>query len=126
MVCLLTLPVWVSHIILCSNVETGIGCFASSIPSLRHFWHTNADGSTDPHSKRHVSSSKLVTGNSTRARGGNSYRNPTDVGFSLSSVHHSRKEEWEILQDGASDEGILMESKGVHVERTYRVESEQV
>lgn len=121
--------VWVCHIILCSNVETGIGCFASSLPSLRHFLPGAHDGSTDPHSKRHVSSSKLITGNSTRARGGGSYRNPTDVGFSLSSVHHGRKEDnWERLQDAISEEGIDQGhgAKGIYAERTYQVDVEHV
>jgi hypothetical protein len=110
---------------LCSNVETGIGCFASSIPSLRHYFHANADGSTDPHSKRHVTSSKLITGNSSRSRGGLDSKN---IGFSLTSVSHARKQDdWERLQDGHSEEGILpTDTRGIYAERSYRVESERV
>ncbi|KAF2994474.1 hypothetical protein E8E13_000630 [Curvularia kusanoi] len=119
------LPYWVSIIMLCSNVETGIGCFASSIPSLRHYFVANADGTTDPQSKRHISSSKLITGNSTRTRGG---RDTSNIGFSLTSVGHAGKgDTWERLQDGHSEEGILpLEGKGIYAERSYHVESERV
>lgn len=109
---------------LCSNVETGIGCFASSIPSLRHYFHANADGSTNPHSKQHITSSKL-TGNSSRSRNGHDNKN---IGFSLTSVSHARKQDdWGRLQDGHSEEGILpTESRRIYAERSYRVESERV
>jgi hypothetical protein len=30
---------------LCSNIETGIGCICSSVPSLRHFLQRDASGS---------------------------------------------------------------------------------
>ncbi|KAJ4311533.1 hypothetical protein N0V94_007905 [Neodidymelliopsis sp. IMI 364377] len=123
------LPFWVSYIILCSNIETGIGCFASSIPSLRHFFQRERDGSSGPSSKGHLSvGSKLITGgtNSRRPRGGNGFRNPTDIGFSLSTVHQGRAEDtWERLQDGASDksdEPINM--KGIYAKRSYAVDVE--
>ncbi|KAF9697967.1 hypothetical protein EKO04_004225 [Ascochyta lentis] len=114
------LPFWVSHIILCSNVETGIGCFASSIPSLRHFFRKGSDGSTDPSSRRHISAgSKFMTP-------GSDFRNPTDIGFSLSAVHHGRAEDkWERLQDGASDKSDApINLKAIYAERSYAVDVE--
>jgi hypothetical protein len=123
------LTVWVSHIVLCSNVETGIGCFASSIPSLRHLFQREGDGSSDPNSKRYFpTGSKLITasGKSRRPRGCNSFRNPTDIGFSLSTVHHGRAEDnWERLQDAASDKSDApVNPKRIYAERSYTVDVE--
>ncbi|UPX20269.1 uncharacterized protein EKO05_0010508 [Ascochyta rabiei] len=123
------LPFWVSYIILCSNVETGIGCFASSIPSLRHVFRKESNGSSDPSSRRHISAgSKLMTpgASSRRPKICDSFRNPTDIGFSLSAVHHGRAEDtWERLQDGASDKSDTpINHKGIYAERTYAVDVE--
>lgn len=125
------LTVWVSHIILCSNVETGIGCFASSIPSLRHFFQGNNDDSSGPRSKRHASAgTNLITagGGTRRPKACNSFRNPTDIGFSLSTVHHGRAgDTWERLQDGASDKSDApINLKGIYAERSYAVDVESV
>lgn len=125
------LTVWVAHIVLCSNVETGIGCFASSIPSLRHYFQRERDGSSDPFSKPRVSTgSKLVTtdGNSRRPRRCNSFRNPTDIGFSLATIHHGHAEDtWERLQDGASDKSdapINPNDWRIYAEKSYTVDVE--
>jgi hypothetical protein len=88
-----------------------------------------ADNSTDPHSKRHVSSSKLITGNSTHTRAEKSYRNPADIGFSLSSVHHGRKDDtWERLQDAVSEDQAegRFAKRGIYAERSYQVDVEHV
>ncbi|KAJ4379594.1 hypothetical protein N0V86_004775 [Didymella sp. IMI 355093] len=114
------LPFWVAHIVLCSNVETGIGCFASSIPALRHFFTNGRDGSTGPTTKGHVST---VTGglSSRRTKG----RDPTDLGFSLATVGGRDKDAWERINDGASDKSTApMNDKRIYAERTYTVDVE--
>jgi hypothetical protein len=118
--------VWVAHIVLCSNVETGIGCFASSLPALRHFFQPDRDRSTDPNSKHHVRTTITAGGSSRRPRGGDSYHNPTDIGFSLSAVHHGRDQDaWEQIHDGASDKSTApMNDKRIYSERTYTVDVE--
>jgi hypothetical protein len=118
--------VWVAHIILCSNVETGIGCFASSIPSLRRYFHAGGEGSSDPNSKRTTATKLVTVGGSRRPRVRESFRNPTDIGFSLSTVHHGRTEDsWERLQDGSSDKSVTpIDPKGIYAERSYAVDIE--
>jgi hypothetical protein len=120
------LIVWVAHIILCSNVETGIGCFASSIPSLRRVFHPGGDSSSDPSSKRTAGTKLVTVGGSRRPKVRDSFRNPTDIGFSLSTVHHGRAEDsWERLQDGSSDKSEApIDPKGIYAERSYAVDIE--
>lgn len=51
------------------------------------------------------------------------------MGFSLSSVHHGRKEDnWERLQDAVSEEGIEggYAKGGIYAERSYQVDVEHV
>lgn len=96
------LQFWVAHTMLCSNIETGVACIASSVPSLRKFRQEHGGSSSDP-SKRTAPqrSSKFFTVGSQPRRG------LADGGFSLNSVHHGRSEEdWEILHDGASDQSL--------------------
>lgn len=116
------LPFWVAHIVLCSNVETGIGCFAASIPSLRFFFQSGRDGSSDPNSKRHAST--VITGGPSSRR--TKDRDPSDIGFSLSTVGQGRdKDAWQQINDGASDKSTApMNDKRIYAERTYTVDVE--
>jgi hypothetical protein len=115
------LPFWVAHIVLCSNVETGIGCFASSIPAIRHFFTTGRDGSSDPTSKRGVSTAITGGVSSRRTKG----RDPHDTGFSLATVGGRDKDAWERINDGASDKSTApMNDKRIYAERTYTVDVE--
>ncbi|KNG49627.1 integral membrane protein [Stemphylium lycopersici] len=120
------LPFWVAHIVLCSNVETGIGCFASSLPALRHFFSHKGDGSSDPNSKRYMTTTITAGGRSRQQKGRDSYRSPTEIGFSLTAVHHGRdKDSWEQIHDGASDKSTApMNDKRIYADRTYTVDSE--
>jgi hypothetical protein len=92
--------VWVAHIILCSNVETGIGCIASSMPSFRHFIRrdtsNNGYASSGPSNRNTPNPSKNFFTIGSRRRDNISDR------FSLGTVRHER-EDWEQLHDGASD-----------------------
>lgn len=112
---------------LCSNIETGIGCIASSVPSLRHFFKRNNDGSSGPSNKRSGTGTQLVTvgGSRQQRRLRDSFRNPTDLGFSLSTVHHGRAEDsWERL-DGDSDKSEApIDPKRIYAERSYAVDIE--
>lgn len=122
-------PVWVAHTMLCSNIETGIGCIASSVPSLRRFI-ARTRGTSE---KTNPSGSGTKTGLFTigskplEPRSRDRFRNPTDVGFSLATVHGRGDETWERLQDGDSDKGDLLPSDqkgGIHAQYTYQVDIE--
>ncbi|TDZ16400.1 Satratoxin biosynthesis SC1 cluster protein 4 [Colletotrichum orbiculare MAFF 240422] len=124
------LQFWVAHTVLCSNVETGIGCIASSVPSLRRFI-ARTRGTTDNStpSKSNNTKTGLFTFGSKPidARSRDRFRNPTDVGFSLATVHGRGDESWERLQDGDSDRGDLLASDhkgGIHAQYTYQVDIE--
>ncbi|KAH6638159.1 hypothetical protein C7974DRAFT_432869 [Boeremia exigua] len=122
------LQFWVAHTMLCSNIETGIGCIASSVPSLRHFFRRGNDGSSGPsNNKRSGTGTQLVTvgGSRQQKRLRDSFRNPTDIGFSLSTVHHGRADDqWERL-DGDSDKSDApIDPKRIYAERSYAVDIE--
>lgn len=90
---------------LCSNIETGIGCICSSLPSLRHFLRRDASGSDSK-------------GFSQKA------------GTNTISAHRPRKmgrsdDDWEVLQDGSSDHSVApLASKGIQKEQTFEVDIE--
>ena len=112
---------------LCSNIETGIGCIASSVPSLRHFFRRNGDGSSGPSNKQSGTGTALVTVGGTRQqrRLRDSFRNPTDVRFSLSTVHYGRAEDhWERLGGDSDRSDALIDPKRIYAERSYAVDIE--
>ena len=116
---------------LCSNIETGIGCIASSVPSLRHFFRheysESGSGGPSNGNKKSANANFFTVGSEPRERRmGSGFRNPTDLGFSLASVHHGRAEEsWERLRDGESDHSDApIDPKGIHKEQTYAVNIE--
>lgn len=127
---------WVGHIALLSNIEIGIGCIASSIPTLRRLFARNNNNSQassrKPWDRRGPKS--LITFGSLPANHGrgsgsrNKFRNPTDTGFSLATVN--AQGDWERLRDGDSDknlstEGGVHESGGIRADYTYAVELSQ-
>ncbi|KAL7628345.1 hypothetical protein AAE478_002547 [Parahypoxylon ruwenzoriense] len=148
---------WVGHIALFSNIEIGIGCVASSVPTLRRLFlrHATPSSSTTDSHNNHNNWKKpwprsLVTfgslPNNARPRGRGSasrtrFRNPTDVGFSLTTVRAAAAvapgSEWELLgdRDGDSDKGagksvvaegsIHGDNNGIHTDYTYTVELSQ-
>ena len=95
------LPFWVSHTMLCSIIETGIGCICSSVPSLRHLLRSGgSEGSSGPSNKRSLplnSDNVFTVGSQPR-------KLQTDGGLGLSGLPRGRKEVWEELEDGASDQ----------------------
>lgn len=79
------LQFWVAHTMLCSNIETGIGCIASSVPSLRSLIRpSDSEGSSGP-SKRSV-------------------QRPSNFTFGSQPRRGVPEENWERLHDGASDQ----------------------
>ncbi|KAJ8111310.1 hypothetical protein OPT61_g6065 [Boeremia exigua] len=121
------LQFWVAHTMLCSNIETGIGCIASSVPSLRSLFRRSGEGSSGPSNKRSGTGTQLVTvgGSRQQRRLRDSFRNPTDVGFSMSTVHYGRADDnWERL-DGDSDKSDApIDPKKIYAERSYAVDIE--
>lgn len=100
-----------------SNIETGIGCITSSIPSLRKLIRGGGGSTND------ATGVSNKAGESTRDR----FRNPTDGGFSLTTVKGRPDDnKWERLRDG-DDENKLLASHsskgGIRAEYTYVVES---
>ncbi|KAH5251997.1 hypothetical protein HBI82_039470 [Parastagonospora nodorum] len=102
------LPFWVAHTMLCSNIETGIGCICSSLPSLRHF--LKRDGSSSD-SKGHSQKTRsgLQTISQQRVR----------------NIGRAKEDNWEELPDGSSDRSVaLLNSKGIHKAQTFEVDIE--
>ena len=111
--------VWVAHTILCSNVETGIGCIASSIPSLRHFFRrtcSHNDSSSGPSNKR--SAADLSKNFFTI---GSQLLNKVSAEIGLATMPNEcenwdrlhGREYWERLHDEASDKSdVPIEPRG--------------
>ncbi|KAI1506235.1 hypothetical protein F5X99DRAFT_127774 [Biscogniauxia marginata] len=92
---------WVGHIALFSNIEIGIGCIAGSVPTLRRLFLRNRslDENVQQQPNHFIPMSLLTYGgtpiNGRGAKSRSKFRHPTDVGFSLSTVH--TKGDWEQL-----------------------------
>ncbi|ROW14223.1 hypothetical protein VPNG_04225 [Cytospora leucostoma] len=144
------LKYYVGFIVLFSNIESGIGCVATSLPAIRKLYMRLAkkegteDKDTSDTPKSNGSKSKtLVTiggGGSPFASRGRLARG-VNRGVSLTTVQArgagdgDGDGDWEQLQDGDSDEIPLSPSKdgkgsrplrGIRAEYTYSVELEAV
>lgn len=123
--------VWVGHIVLCSHVETAIGCVASSIPTLRRMFNRSQEKDITGPSSAQGSKSLITFGSKPIRRLGSrardAFHNPTDTGSSVAAVHSQGR--WESLEDGNSDkEDVLNEEshpRGIRAEYTYSVELSQ-
>ena len=116
--------VWVAHTVLCSNIETGIGCIASSIPSIRHFLRHNHEGSSSGHNiKRSGGKNEFFTvGTDPRYKGGReANRNHTDIGISLYTIQGRADDNWQRLQDGDSNHsgGPAAGTKGIYADLAH-------
>jgi len=93
---------------ICSNIETGIGCICSSLPSLRHFLKRDAS-SSDSRGHSQKSRSGLQTISQQWVR----------------NISRPKENNWEELQDGSSDRSVaLLNSKGIHKAHTFEVDIE--
>ncbi|KAI0886610.1 uncharacterized protein GGS22DRAFT_199015 [Annulohypoxylon maeteangense] len=109
---------WLANLVLWSNIETAVGLIAGSVPILqklimRHFRKYNP--SPTPNSVG------LVTFGSApiKSRNRRVFSNPTDIGFSVTTVqtnHHPH--DWERLEDDSS-------SGRIRADFTYEVETSQ-
>lgn len=119
--------VWVGFIVLFSNVELGIGCIASSLPSIRHLFNQVTGRETSQKSTGYNSSGA----NGSAGARSRQFHNPTDAGQTHATVRVSGGD-WVRLHDGDSDKGTLLPGKGVQnkqsmggirMDYTYAVES---
>lgn len=142
------IPDYIGYIVLFSNIESGIGCVATSLPAIRKLYMRHAkkegtegnnsgdtpgtDGSKDRALVTIGGSGSPFASRGRLARGVNR-------GVSLTTVQArgagDGEGDWERLQDGYSDEIPLSPSKdgkgsrplrGIRAEYTYSVELEAV
>ncbi|KAI1372056.1 hypothetical protein F4677DRAFT_273603 [Hypoxylon crocopeplum] len=111
---------WVAYVTLWSHLESGIGLIAGSVPVLQKLIMSRVKKATShatptlPDIVTYGSVPPKVLAN--RAV----FRNPTDTGFSVASVHANRRSrDWERLEDDSSLQGI-------RADYTYEVELSQV
>jgi hypothetical protein len=94
---------------LCSNIETGIGCICSSLPSLRHFFRRDASSNDSKGlgSRPGLNTNKTISQQRVRKMG-------------------RSEEDWEELQDGDSDRSVaLLHTKtGIQKEQTFALDIE--
>ncbi|KAK8044083.1 hypothetical protein PG993_004107 [Apiospora rasikravindrae] len=128
--------------VLFSNVETGIGLFASSLPSIRRAYliliksegqnGSSGGGSGASDAKQHQGNTGIITigGSGSKpksSRSRNRFINPTDLG--QSEAHVDGGGEWERIGDDGSDKGILIpqdNGKRIRVDQSYAVEMHPV
>ncbi|KAM0131219.1 hypothetical protein ACHAPC_007870 [Botrytis cinerea] len=117
---------YTGFIVLLSNIETAIGCVASSIPTVGRFFMRNsavkkstsdADGPKDLVT---FGSAPISARNNTKGR---TFRNPTDTGTTFATVHAHGDGDWSRLHDGDSDHNPDLDNQnGIRTDYTYQVE----
>ncbi|KAK6821291.1 hypothetical protein PG990_013314 [Apiospora arundinis] len=132
------LPYHVGNIVLWSNVESAIGLVAGSLPSLRRLIlakvkkSSSAESNNMYHNGGANTPVGLVTFGGTPLTGGGgvgggrskkgTFRNPTDMGHSVATVHASGDGDWRRLRDSSSDKESM---QGIRADYTYEVELTQ-
>jgi hypothetical protein len=113
----------VSHIVLCSNVETGIGCIASSIPSLRHFTQRKDGSNTYEYSDKRSGRMGFFSVGNAALSTTRKHEGASDMGISLSTVRGRSDEQWQRIRDGDSDHSTKpMNTNKIYAVHTYTVE----
>lgn len=124
-----------------SNIETGIGCFASSLPSIRRLYYLvrKPEHSSEPSQPQNsdniitIGGSGMVKGKGKKAKLSTfgsvyTYTNTTVRGEP--EVHSEGGQgDWERLTDERSDKGFLVcepENKTIATDCTYAVELHSV
>lgn len=125
-------------IVLCSHVETGIGLVAPSLPHLRRLWMIHISG-TAQDTPQPPNTDDIVTigrfpRSKTRKFATDSFKNPTDVGISLTTIQANADgtKTWRSTQGvhhggGLDDDGKLLERReggGIETVHSYTVEYE--
>ncbi|KAK8043383.1 hypothetical protein PG993_005813 [Apiospora rasikravindrae] len=128
------LPYHVGNIVLWSNVESAIGLVAGSLPSLRRLIlakvKKSSAGESASNGYHHNSANTpvgLVTFGGTPLTGAggrkkSTFRNPTDLGHTVATVHAQGDGDWRRLRDSSSDKESL---HGIRADYTYEVELTQ-
>lgn len=139
------LDFWTGHIVLLSNLESAIGCIASSAPTFRKFGrrrghhsnklHSSQDGGPGQPRCHPPQKGSLITFGSLPVRNYSSskmFRNPTDQGVSFASVQAggggggtwNRLPDGTDTSDGSREDGDEEEAsfEGIRAEYTYEVE----
>ncbi|CAI6336111.1 unnamed protein product [Periconia digitata] len=117
------LQFWVSHIVLCSNIETGIGCIASSLPSLRHFTERDTSNTTHGYSNMRRGRMGFFSVGNRQGTTGKS-RNPVGTGISLSTIQAQSSDHWDRIRgDGDSDRSTkAINDHEIFTHKTYTIE----
>ncbi|KAM3074798.1 hypothetical protein ACMFMG_008212 [Clarireedia jacksonii] len=125
---------YTGFIVLLSNIETGIGCVASSLPALRRLIiGRNGTSQGSKPSSEHLNRPSLKTFGSAPMKSDKPrlFSNPTDQGMSFASVHAPNNGDWKRLRDidseiseGSSEEHIVGAGTGnaIGICHTYEVE----
>lgn len=120
------LSYWCGHMVLYSNIETGIGLFASALPALRRFYRLHFRSGGDPSSGRSDGSKsgghQLATFGGTNAgphkmaslsRRDRHNHDGISASTAATANHqgYGSKGDWERLTDEDSDKGILINAE---------------
>ncbi|KAK7985729.1 hypothetical protein PG996_005034 [Apiospora saccharicola] len=128
------LPYHVGNIVLWSNVESAIGLVAGSLPSLRRLIAAKVkkshsqEGASNGFNNGSSTPVGLVTFGGTPLTGGangrkkSTFRNPTDLGHTVATVHAQGDGDWRRLRDSSSDKESM---HGIRADYTYEVELTQ-
>ncbi|KAF7876456.1 hypothetical protein EAF04_001547 [Stromatinia cepivora] len=117
---------YTGFIVLLSNVETAIGCVASSIPTVGRFIIRNRAKKTS--ASRSQGPKDIVTYGSAPISGrhnakGRVFRNPTDTGTTFTTVHAHGDGDWSRLHDADSDHNPNLDAEhGIRADDTYQIE----
>lgn len=107
------LSYWCGFMVLFSNIEIGIGLFASSLPSVRRVYRSTMkqDHSLPESSKSQSHQLSTFGGSGLYAKGSSARRghNDTVIGADGSKGQGYRPGDWERLTDEGSDKGILVD-----------------
>lgn len=115
------LSYWCGFMVLFSNIEMGIGLFASSLPSVRRFYRSTvkqenslSEGSKpQSHQLSTFGSSNLYAKGSSARRG----HNDSVIGADGGKGPGYRLGDWERLTDEGSDKGILVSADPSRADR---------
>lgn len=124
-------------IVLCSHIETGIGLIAPSLPHLRRLWMIHKSGGgqeTQPPNTDDIVTIGRFPRSRTRRFATDSFKNPTDVGISLTTIQANadgtktwRGTNVDHHDGGLDDDGKLLERReggGIETVHSYTVEYE--
>ncbi|KAH8661972.1 hypothetical protein BX600DRAFT_437403 [Xylariales sp. PMI_506] len=113
----------IGNIVLWSNVETAIGLVAGSLPSLRRLIMSKVKKNSSENSTNQKPMGLVTFGgslpNTDRRSRNRTFKNNTDLGVTVATVHAHGDGDWKRLHDD-SDQSESM--TGIRAEYTYEVE----